>query len=87
VASERGTPEENYKKWTAALDQDQMTWVNVLAEKGEKDKPAVTSQYSVNAYPTKVLISKEGRIVKKFVGSGEANASELDKLVEKLLLN
>ncbi|MNY32363.1 Thiol-disulfide oxidoreductase ResA [compost metagenome] len=86
VASERGTPEENYKKWTAALDQDQMTWVNVLAEKGDKDKPAVTSQYSVNAYPTKVLINKEGFIVKKFVGSGEANAHALDELVKQLTI-
>jgi|GEM_PF-972468 len=87
VASERGTPEENYKKWTTALDQDQMTWVNVLAEKGEKDKPSIPNQYSVNAYPTKILINKDGLIVKKFVGSGEANAQELDRLVEKLLLN
>ena len=85
VASERGTPEENYKKWTAALDQDLMTWVNVLSEKGDKDQPVVTNQYSVNAYPTKVLINKEGFIVKKFVGSGEANAHALDELVKHLL--
>nr|WP_121269299.1 TlpA disulfide reductase family protein [Pedobacter schmidteae] len=85
VSNERGTPEENYKKWTAALDQDKMTWVNVLSEKGEKDKPTVASQYSVNAYPTKVLINKEGFIVKKFVGSGEANAQALDELIKKML--
>ena len=85
VASERGTPEENYKKWTEALDQDQMTWVNVLAEKGEPNKPAIPALYSVNAYPTKVLINKDGRIVKKFVGSGQANADALDNLVKQLL--
>jgi thiol-disulfide isomerase/thioredoxin len=84
VASERGKPEENYKKWTAALDQDQMTWVNVLSEqpKGETSVPA---KYNVNAYPTKILINKDGTIIKKFVGSGEANAAALDELVAKYM--
>lgn len=87
VANERGTAAENYKKWTAALDQDQMTWTNVLAEAPENDKPSVPKQYSVNAYPTKILIDRAGFIVKKFVGSGETNAKELDQLIEKLLQN
>lgn len=85
VASERGKPEENYKKWTAALDQDQMTWVNVLSEPTEKGEQSVPGKYNVNAYPTKVLIDQNGIIVKKFVGSGAANAEALDKLVEQLL--
>ncbi|MBE9599262.1 TlpA disulfide reductase family protein [Pedobacter sp. MC2016-24] len=85
VASERGKPDENYKKWTAALDQDQMTWVNVLSEQAEKGQQTVPGKYNVNAYPTKVLIDQNGIIVKKFVGSGAANAEALDKLVEQLL--
>ncbi|MNK04882.1 Thiol-disulfide oxidoreductase ResA [compost metagenome] len=85
VANERGKPADNYKKWTAALDQDQMSWINVLNEQAEKGKPSVCEKYNVSAYPTKILIDMNGIIVKKFVGSSEENAKTLDYLVAQLL--
>jgi len=85
VANERGKPEDNYKKWTAALDQDQMSWINVLNEQAEEGKLSVSEKYNVSAYPTKILINKNGIIVKKFVGSSEVNAKALDDLVGQLL--
>lgn len=86
VANERGNPEEHYKKWTSALDQDQMTWVNVLSET-KKDQASVASTYSINAYPTKILIDRNGKILKKFVGSGKEKADELDQLLKQLMPN
>lgn len=85
VANERGTPAEHYKKWTKALDEDQMNWINVLSVESENGKPSVASTYNVNAYPTKVLINKDGVIVKKFVGSGQAATQELDNLLAQML--
>ncbi|TCC90980.1 TlpA disulfide reductase family protein [Pedobacter hiemivivus] len=85
VANELGKPEENYKKWTVALDQDQMSWINVLNEKGEIGKLSVSEKYNVKAYPTKILIDKNGIIIKKFVGSSEAKAKDLDDMVAQIL--
>ncbi|SMD10387.1 TlpA disulfide reductase family protein [Pedobacter nyackensis] len=85
VANEHGKPEDNYKKWTVALDQDQMSWINVLNEQVEKGKLSVTEKYNVSAYPTKILIDKNGIIIRKFVGSGEGNAKALDDLIAQIL--
>lgn len=85
VANERGAPADHYKKWTKAMDEDQMNWINVLSVESESGKPSVASTYNVNAYPTKVLINKDGVIVKKFVGSGRTATQELDNLLEQML--
>ncbi len=85
VANERGDESQNYKKWTQALDEDQMTWVNLLGTAKGGRGPDVPSIYSVSAYPTKVLIGRDGNIIKRFVGSGKEAADELDKLLAELL--
>lgn len=78
--------EENYKKWVKAMDEDKMEWVNVLNDKSKSDKTNdVLSKYNVSAFPTKVLIDKDGRIIKRLVGSGLNAQEELDKLLEKKL--
>jgi len=85
VANERGDESQNYKKWTQALDEDQMTWVNLLGTAKGNIGPDVPSIYSVSAYPTKVLIGRDGNIIRRFVGSGKEAADELDKLLAELL--
>ncbi|WEK19935.1 MAG: TlpA disulfide reductase family protein [Candidatus Pedobacter colombiensis] len=85
VANERGTPEEQYKKWTTALEEDKMSWINVLSEKAEQGKPAVPGLYNIMAYPTKILINRDGKIAKIFVGSGTASAQALDQMIKELL--
>ncbi|WP_316792189.1 TlpA disulfide reductase family protein [Pedobacter frigoris] len=78
--------DENYKKWVTAMDEDKMEWVNVLNDKSKGDKAdGVLSKYSVSAFPTKVLIDKDGRIIKRLVGSGLKSQEELDKLLEAKL--
>lgn len=87
VSNERGNrQDENYKKWVAAMDEDKMEWVNVLNDKNKGDKAdGVLNRYSVSAFPTKILIDKEGRIIKRFVGSGSKAQEELDKLLQDKL--
>lgn len=52
------------KRWKAAVEKHDLPWLNVLNE-GTVD---VSVLYAVEGYPTKVLISPEGKIVKVFVG-------------------
>ena len=88
VSNEMSTPEENYTKWTQAMDEDGMKWMNVLNDKEKSDKQNnILSKYAVNAFPTKVLIDKNGVIIKRFVGNTPENIAELDRLVEKFLIN
>jgi thiol-disulfide isomerase/thioredoxin len=78
--------EENYKKWVAAMDQDKMEWVNVLNDKSKSDKTdGVLSKYSISAFPTKILIDRDGRIIKRLVGSGLKAQEDLDKLLQDKL--
>lgn len=78
--------EENYNKWVKAMDEDKMEWVNVLNDKNKSDKAdGVLSKYSVSAFPTKVLIDRNGRIIKRLIGSGLKAQEELDQLLRSNL--
>lgn len=86
VSNESGNAETDYKKWTAALDEDKMDWLNVLNtdNRAEKTK-GILNDYAVNAFPTKVLIDRNGIIIKRFVGNTSANAKALDEIIAKKL--
>lgn len=86
IANERGEESEWKEKWTKALDEDHMTWLNVLntSSSTEKEK-GILNAYDVKAFPTKILIDREGKIVEKLVGNSEKNRAALDALLEKLL--
>lgn len=86
VSNELGKPEENYKKWTAALEEDKMEWINVLNDKDKsKKEEGVLEMYSVKAFPTKVLIDKNGVIIQRFVGNSMENEKELDEILHSRL--
>ena len=55
-------------------------WQQLLDVRGSETDNFVL-QYNVNAFPTKFIIDPQGKIVKKFVGSGE----EAFELLEELL--
>ncbi|MBC9932081.1 TlpA disulfide reductase family protein [Chitinophaga qingshengii] len=86
VSNERGEPATWKEKWTQAMDKDQMTWPNVLnaVASTEKDK-GILNAYDVQAYPTKILIDREGKIVAKLVGNSESSNEALDTHLERLL--
>ncbi|MBC9911820.1 TlpA disulfide reductase family protein [Chitinophaga varians] len=86
VSNERGDAAKWKESWTKAMDADQMTWLNVLntAASTDKDK-GVLDAYDVKAFPTKILIDREGRIVVKLVGNSESSREALDTALERLL--
>lgn len=86
VSNESGNAETDYKKWTAALDEDKMDWLNVLNtdSRAEKTK-GILSDYGVMAFPTKVLIDQNGVIIKRFVGNSAENTKALDEIIAQNL--
>ncbi|SEW49814.1 TlpA disulfide reductase family protein [Chitinophaga arvensicola] len=80
IASENSHDlEKNRKIWLEAIKTDDINWVNVLNNEGIESFDAV-SAYGISAFPTKILLDKEGKIIGRWIG-GEAK--ELDvKLAE-----
>lgn len=86
VSNERGDASKWKENWTKAMDADQMTWLNVLNTDASTDKDkGVLDAYDVKAFPTKILIDREGKIVVKLVGNSESSRKALDAAMERLL--
>ena len=60
--------DESKEQWLAALVRYDMPWRHVI-NNGDVD---VAALYGVTGYPTKILISPDGRIVRQFIGEGNA---------------
>jgi len=63
----QGDIEAMKKRWRQAVAEDDLTWVQVLNADGIKDFDIVRS-YEVEAFPSKVLLDREGRVIGRFVG-------------------
>ncbi|HWW41616.1 TlpA disulfide reductase family protein [Pedobacter sp.] len=86
VSSESGKAEEDYKKWTTAMKEDGMNWLNVLSNTSRSERSrGILNQYSVTVFPTKILIDKNGVILKRFAGNTPENARLLDQTVKDYL--
>ncbi len=64
---QRNSLEDNKRIWKKAIEEDQMTWIQVLNNEGIADFDAVKA-YGITAFPTKILLDKEGKIIARYVG-------------------
>jgi thiol-disulfide isomerase/thioredoxin len=77
VAQETGQDfTKNETAWKNAITQDGINWVQVLNNEVNATYDVV-KMYGVSAFPTKVLLDKDGVVIARFVGDSE-------KLDEKL---
>ncbi|WP_443936577.1 TlpA family protein disulfide reductase [Pedobacter sp. MW01-1-1] len=80
VAYERGsTIEESKKSWLKAIDEDKINWVHVL--NFDESKRDLVKEYKVDAFPTKILIDKEGKVILRVTASA---TNDIDKELEKI---
>ncbi len=71
---------DSKKKMTDFLEKNNYKWQQILNVRGESADNFVL-KFNVTGFPTKFIIDPEGKIVKKYVGSGE----EAFELLEELL--
>lgn len=64
------------EKWKAAVKQHDMSWTQVKNE----NKDGVPTMYGVSGFPTFVLISPDGKIAKRYVGSSPDMYKYIDSL-------
>jgi len=80
IAQEQGqTLESSRKAWVKAIEEDKIDWIQVLNNEGLEQFDAVKS-YGVTAFPTKILLDKEGKIIARNVGDG----SEIDVKLKEI---
>ncbi len=64
------------QRWKDGVKKHSLPFVNV------KDNNKVSAQYAVSGYPTKIIITPEGRIHKVFFGESEDFYNEIDKILK-----
>lgn len=63
--------------WRNAITQYQINWPSILNHAGETD---LSVKYNIEAYPTKILIDRNGNFIEAFVGESESFYQKLDSL-------
>ncbi|EJW94232.1 alkyl hydroperoxide reductase/ Thiol specific antioxidant/ Mal allergen [gut metagenome] len=67
-------------KWKQTVEKHELQWTNVINDpKGNN----VAQLYSVQGFPTKFIISPEGKIVKKVVGEDPAFYESINQLMQQ----
>lgn len=84
IASETApTAEKRHELWTKAINEDGLPWLQVLNNE-HIEKFNAAKEYNVTAYPTKILLDRDGNIIGRYVGNGnggEAFGSRLEQLL------
>ena len=62
--------------WKTAVKKNDLPWLHVY----NPDDSLLTEQYSIEGYPTKIIVAPDGCIYKVFLGEDPAFYEELDKL-------
>jgi thiol-disulfide isomerase/thioredoxin len=72
--------DRSYDVWKKFVQTKGMNWPNVLVGKGEED---YVLKYNVQGFPTKILLSPEGKILYRFTGEEKGFYEEIEKLINK----
>lgn len=80
VASESG--QKAREEWLKVIDEDRLTWTQILNNEGQEECDMVRS-FSVKAFPTKILIDPQGKIVERYVGGGQGIDTKLKEIFGK----
>lgn len=67
--------------WTKAIAEDGLPWIQVL-DNEHRDKFNAVAQFGVVAFPTKILLDKEGNIIGKYIGNGKGGEGFTAKIEE-----
>jgi thiol-disulfide isomerase/thioredoxin len=76
------TIEERKSKWIEAIEKDGINWVHVMNDDGSESRQDIVSDYRVTAFPTKILLDRDGKILLRITASA---TDDIDKMLEKKL--
>ncbi len=64
-------------EWRNAIKKNDLSWLHILNANGAND---LAVMYNVEAYPTKLLIDKDGKLIQIFIGESNLFYQKLDSL-------
>ena len=73
---------DTVEKWKAAVAQYELPWLHVYWDKDDENSDNPLALYGVRGFPTKVVISPEGRVAKVVVGEDPAFYEYLDEVMK-----
>lgn len=73
---------DSRENWLKAVEQHQLPWINLLDTREKRPAEVIDNLYGIGAYPTKILIDPEGRIVEVFVGERPGFSERLAELLK-----
>ena len=73
---------ETKEKWLAGLKKYNMPWVQVYQPTDSSANADVSVIYGIEGYPTKIIITPEGKIHKIFIGETPDFYKELEKIAK-----
>ncbi|TDQ73722.1 AhpC/TSA family protein [Sphingobacterium yanglingense] len=81
VADESWQKDEvkRHKRWKEVIEREGLTWIQVLNEK-DKDQLDLQKAYEIAAFPTLILLDKEGKIAARFTGKSDELAIKLKEI-------
>lgn len=66
-------------RWKNAVAKHQLPWLNVRVDEGSD----IFTKYAIQGFPTKIILSPEGKVVKVFVGEDPQMYKFIDELLSK----
>ncbi len=76
--------EARKEKWLEAIEKDGISWVHVMNNDGSELIQDIVKDYRVTAFPTKILLDTDGKILLRITASA---TDDVDKMLEKKLSN
>jgi thiol-disulfide isomerase/thioredoxin len=67
------------EKWKKAVADNQLNWLHVINNTGND----IAVKYAVEAYPTKIIIDRDKKIVAVFQGESDDFYAKLDEVIKK----
>jgi peroxiredoxin len=74
--------EDKRSEWKKAIQEDNLTWVNVLDDEKDRAKK-MTTLLGIQALPTKVFLDPQGKIIAIITGDEKAVEQKMIELFEK----
>ncbi len=66
-------------RWKAAVAKHTLPWINVYNPRTAAD---VTKKLGISAFPTKILLDQDGKVVKTFVGEDDSFYTVLESTIK-----
>ena len=73
---------DKQEQWRKAVEKNEMSWINIFHDEDTLPANSIMMNYAVANFPTKVIITPEGRLHKVFVGETEEFYTEIDNIMK-----